>query len=338
MPEATPPPKPISRTARARKREAQWRFITLFVGSVAVVLLIAALVFVVSQRLLMGPDAGLDESDIAQDFAQRGNNWSGDSRTTTALFDAKPGSKDVESPAPPAPGMVGQTDGGILDIESKRDKIGSTVGAFFRASTLEARLPLVRDAERVRPLMEQYYKRAPMDTYQLRGLGWLVRVNEPGRRFGYVQALFEDATASSLVVEETASGEILIDWECLVRYGEVAWQDFLRLRPAQPTLMRLIASRSAQTPSGSNPTEGDGEWLELRHPAEPGTVLGYLDMADPKLTGLVKQLQDGKWKDVPVTLRLCFPEPPMQLPGGRVKIADVEGKGWLILNDKPKKG
>ena len=44
MPEATPPPKPTSRNARARKREAQWRFITMFVGSVAVVLVIAALV------------------------------------------------------------------------------------------------------------------------------------------------------------------------------------------------------------------------------------------------------------------------------------------------------
>jgi len=333
MPEATPPPKPISRTARVRRREAQWRHITVFVGSVAVVLLIAALVYVVSQRLLLGPDAGLDETEVAKDFANRGHNWSGDARSSTALFDAKPGDDGPDPIAPSLPSnpaAAAETEGGILDIEAKRDKIGKAVGAFFRASTLEARLPVVRDAERVRPLMEQYYKRAPMDNYQLRGLGWLVRVNELGRRFGYVQALFEDATPSSLVVEETASGEILIDWECLVRYGEVAWQDFLRLRPAQPTLMRLIASRSSQAPATG------GEWLELRHPAEPGTVLGYLDKADPKLTGLVKQLQDGKWKDVPVTLRLCFPEPPMQLPGGRVKIADVEGKGWLILDEKPK--
>jgi len=55
---------------------------------------------------------------------------------------------------------------------------------------------------------------------------------------------------------------------------------------------------------------GQGEWLELRHPAESGTVLGYFDRNDPKFAALVQQLEMGQWKDVPVTLRLCFPAAP----------------------------
>ena len=47
----------------------------------------------------------------------------------------------------------------------------------------------------------------------------------------------------------------------------------------------------------------------------------------------MEQLELGKWKDVPVTLRLCFPSAPTKLEGLGVHIAGVEGKGWLILTE-----
>jgi hypothetical protein len=61
-------------------------------------------------------------------------------------------------------------------------------------------------------------------------------------------------------------------------------------------------------------------------------VLGYFDKSDPKFGSLVEQMQLGKWKDVPLTLRLCYPMPPTPLGQPSVRIAGVEGKGWLILD------
>jgi hypothetical protein len=227
---------------------------------------------------------------------------------------------------------------GILDIESKRPKIAPAVEAFFAAKDVEAKLPYVRNPERVQPMMAAFYKREPMHSYKWRGLGWVVSVAEPGYRLGYVQALFEDATPSSLVIEELPNGEFRVDWEGFVRYGELAWKDFLQLRPVEPTLFRVIASRPSAVPvTGATPTTSP-EWLELRHPAEQGVVLGYFDKADPNLQSLQKQLTDGNWKDVPLTLRLCYPAPPSLTTQPNVRIAGVEGKGWLILSTNGKGG
>jgi hypothetical protein len=159
-------------------------------------------------------------------------------------------------------------------------------------------------------------------------------VDEPGYRFGYVQAQFEDSAPASLIIEETADGEFLIDWECLVRYGEVSWSDFLRMKPVEPKLLRVIASRANGAPSLGVPAANASEWLELRYPGEPGAVLGCFDKTDPKYSTLVAQLEQGHWKDVPVTLRLCFPTTDARAPASGVRIASVEGKGWMIL-DRP---
>ncbi len=327
--------------ARIRRQAALWRALGVFVGCSAVVMLIAALVFVVSQKILRGPVAFDDEDYIKSQYGANSTiSWSGETRSSPSLFgsEARHGQNEIAlaSIAAKATPEVAVSLGGIADIDSKRQKIATTVSKFFQAGTLDERLPLVRNANRVKPLMEAYYQREPLTSYKLRDLGWLVRVDEPGYRFGYVQALFEDATPSSLVIEETTDGQMLIDWECLVRYGELAWKDFLRLKPVKPTLMRLIASRPVSAPLSSNAASGaPREWLELRHPAEAGTILGSFDSQDPRFAGLLDQLNQGKWKDVPVTLRLCFPEPPNPSSENKVQIADVEGKGWLILGGKP---
>lgn len=336
-----------NKPSQTKRKEAFWRGFGLFVGCVAVMLLVASLVFVVSQRLVQGPEQFSDEEYLESHYAlEKGQGgWSKSEQSAPALFGPAPAApQPVASPAAAAatqapimpqssaPQDVTPALSGIADIEQKREKIAAVLRQYFAATTLEERLLHVRDAARVEPLMRTYHQREPLVAYRLRDLGWVVRVDEPGYRFGYVQAQFEDATPASLVVEETEDGRVVIDWECLVRYGELAWSDFQRMKPVRPTLMRLIASRPESAPA--NATTGEGQWLELRHPAEAGTILGYFDRQDPQFAGLLEQLQTGNWKDVPVTLRVCFPEPPALATSGGVQIASVEGKGWLILTGK----
>jgi hypothetical protein len=73
----------------------------------------------------------------------------------------------------------------------------------------------------------------------------------------------------------------------------------------------------------------DSEVLEIKHPDEDDVIYAYFDRKDPKFQPLLQQLQTGNWKDVPLTLRLCYPGPAGS--GKSARIADVEGKGWLIL-------
>ena len=73
---------------------------------------------------------------------------------------------------------------------------------------------------------------------------WLMSVDEKGSRFGYAQAVFDDAEPISVVIEETGEGKYRVDWESSVSYGELDWKEFLKVRQADPTLPRVIAPKS----------------------------------------------------------------------------------------------
>ncbi len=336
-----------------------WNRITFLIGCASIVAIVAVLIWRVSVEVLK--TRPVDEEALAglANNDPKNKAWSGKTASSPALMDImgrreSPGS--VPSVPPPLPTTSQQSPesasislnsvmtappealskavpkaSGIGNIEAKREAISATLAKFFEASTIDEKATMVRDPDRVKPLMVSYYARAPMPQYRWRGVGKMVRVEEPGYRFGFVQALFEDSTPASMVIEETSDGRFLVDWEGLVRYGELSWPDFMRMKPIEPTLLRVIASKAEGTPSVAALAPPSSQWLELRHPAETGTVLGYFDRSDPKYARLVEQLELGNWKDVPLTLRLCFPSSPTKLEGLSVRIAGVEGKGWLIL-------
>jgi len=332
-----------------------WERITFLIGCGAVVGIVASMIFVISHQVFKPRPVDEDTlTEVTRSDPKKGS-WSGKVKSDPALMDM-PKAQPREKPVLPAPvtataeapsialgsaftapptslAKEEPVPTGIEDIDAKRDAISAALEKFFNTPDVEGKAALVRDPQRVKPLMIGYYAREPMPRWKWRGVGKMVRVDEPGYRFGFVQALFEDSTPASLIVEETADGRYLVDWEGLVRYGEVSWGDFLRLKPVEPKLLRVIASKAEDSPSVAALAPPSSQWLELRHPAETGAVLGYFDRNDPKYAKLLEQLELGQWKDVPVTLRLCFPATPTKLEGMGVRIADVTGKGWLILNE-----
>lgn len=225
-----------------------------------------------------------------------------------------------DAPREPAP-VTGP--GGIDHLDQKQAAIAEVLREFFEARAVAEMLPLVRDARRVRPLMDEYYHRSPIKDRTWKGIGWAVPVEEAGYRFAYVQANFADAQPVNVVVEETDTG-FFIDWESSVQYCEIGWKEFMATKPGQPKTFRVIASRA---------DSADGQAaLTLKHPQEDGVVVGRFDPSDPRFRPLVEQLDLCKWKDVPVILRLCYPGPDTK--GNEVRIAGVEGKGWLILGER----
>lgn len=213
---------------------------------------------------------------------------------------------------------------GIQDLEAKRSRIEKMLKSFFQTVALDEKAGLVRDAERVKPLMQAYYARNPLRARMVQGLGTLQSVGERGHRLGYIQVLFSGGNPQSIIIEEISDGEFRADWESLVRYGDMSWEDFLKEKPRQPVLMRVIGSRSTAPPA-----EGRA-WLEIFSPGHDKAVKAFYDPEDPGLRPLLDQLEVGSGKNVPLTLRLCYSE--LKLNAVSVCIAGVEGKGWLILN------
>ena len=223
---------------------------------------------------------------------------------------------------------AGAVPAGIEHPADKLVQIEAAVRAFYEADSLEAKLAVVRDAERIRPLMESYYRQQP-----LRARGWLrlesVRpVSQPGERFALVQGRLAGDVSASVVVEEIEGGRIRVDWESAVQYSEMAWQEFLKKRPRQPLLFRVLASRSerpASSPVG-------WERLDLQRPGEARVLRAAFDRRDPEFGPLLEQLESGGWKNVPLTLRLCYAERKSDVSD--LRIAEVVGKGWLILSNR----
>lgn len=343
------------RRSRLRRRETLINALACIMGSLALVVMIATVFRVVTAKLWQSTQVNPSYMDSIYEDA-KGRGWSGNSRENPALLagegdtntrektnSVKDVASDLKSSAAKSPeiektaavptvaaSMPVEGANGIDKIETKRLEIEAVIRGFFESSTIDMKLAFSRDSMRVRPLMENYYSSNPITTPTWKNLGWVMTVDEPGYRFGYAQAVFEDAEPVSLVIEETVEGKYRVDWESSVSYGELNWKEFLKVRPAEPTLLRVIASKPQGTPEVDAP-QGQ-EVLEIKHPAQEGSVLAYFDSKDPKFQPLLLQLKNGNWKDVPLTLRLCYPGTASTGgPSKGVRIANIEGKGWLIL-------
>lgn len=325
------------RRSRTRRREAMISATATVIGCMALVVMIATVVRVVTVKLW-------DSTKVNPEYLQSvyeselEHRWSGGAGEQPALLspqtpsDASRGKSTatvaVTTRETPSVDARLRTASAIHDIESKRSKIEPVVRGFFEASGAEQKQAFVRDPQRVRPLMENYYHDRRQEPRTWKSLGWVLPVEEPGYRLGYAQALFADAEPVSLIIEEQPDGSFRVDWESSVRYGEIDWGEFIRTRPVSPTLFRVIASKPRHAPSADGAPQNT-EVLEIKHPDGDGTLYAWFDRKDPKFQPLIQQLQTGNWKDVPLTLRLCYTGPAAG--GSSVKIVGIEGKGWLIL-------
>jgi hypothetical protein len=334
------------RRSRARRRETMINAVATLLGCMALVVMIATVVRVVMVKLWESARVNPDyvQSIYDKDLERR---WSGKARENPSILNEASGAISQDAPyravaptvtetvppqtvpavadSPKAPAAQPTV---IQDIESKRVKIAHTVRGFFEASNLDQQLAFARDPERVRPLMENYYHSHPHTPLEWKNLGWVLPVDEPGYRLGYAQAIFANAEPVSLIIEEMTDGTFRVDWESSVRYGEIDWGEFIKTQPAAPKLFRVIASKPQNIPPDA-PPQGS-EMLEIKHPDDNDVIYAYFDRKDPKFQPLLQQLQSGNWKDVPLTLRLCYPGPAGS--GKNARIAEIEGKGWLILH------
>jgi len=330
------------RRSRARRREAMINAVATILGCMALVIMVATVVRVVMIKLW-------ESARVNPEYVQavyendRNPHWSGKAQEQPSLL-SDPSVVRLSANAEPRK-IVASASGtssstlklmpagsesptAIEDIESKRPQIEQTLRGFFEAADIDQRLAFSRDPQRVRPLMESYYRSHPQLTLTWKTLGWILPVQEEGYRLGYAQAVFANAEPVSLIIEEMEGGAFRVDWESSVRYGELEWEEFIKNQPSAPTLFRVIASKPQNIPPEAAPM--GSELLEIKHPDDNDVVYAYFDRKDPKFEPLLQQLQAGNWKDVPLTLRICFPDPTGS--GKNARIADVEGKGWLILH------
>ncbi len=215
------------------------------------------------------------------------------------------------------------------------ERIHRTLRDFFAVSRIEDYAPLVRQPQRVEPLMRRHY--AP--TKQLAS-PLLERVSmlqplsfEESGDFWMASVELADGQTRQLVVEVLANGEARVDWETLVCYQPMDWDDFVAQRPGGKAVdFRVYAQRdNFYTHEFQDPTR----WLCFRLTAldsdEP--LYGYVPANSPDAKVLLRLIHLNRGEPTALILRLAFPPGAQQQLRRGVKIQRILSNRWLYIQE-----
>lgn len=309
-----PPEYELSKSAKSKGLSNGWQILARIIGCISAIAILSAIGFVIYKQIQLRPK--LEWDYVEQMYGPDGKLLKRPKESN------RPSEYDLNK------AKESKTTAELRDLDKRLTELSQVLQEFFEAKSIPEVLPLVRDARRVRPLIEEYYSRHPFKPRSYNAMTWAVPVDEPGYRFAYAEVTFNDAPPINVVVELTDIG-FLVDWESSIHYSEINWGDFIRNRIAEPKLFRLLASKTdPETAEGA--IAGGSIRIKLSHPLEEGFLYAVFDPKDQRYQPLMEQLRLANGKEAPVILRLFFPEQPTS--SDLVQIASVEGKGWLILD------
>ena len=120
------------------------------------------------------------------------------------------------------------------DIAAGRliDRIEAVTRKFFKATSTGELARHVRHPERVKPLMDRYYAGKATFSHPLLRTKLLQPLTLDNRANFWMQSVeLDNHETRNLIIEITDSGEPKIDWETLVCYQPMKWDQFAMSRP-----------------------------------------------------------------------------------------------------------
>ena len=216
------------------------------------------------------------------------------------------------------------------------DRMEQTIRTFFDSTTVETMARLVRQRERVLPLMRQWYADQPVFSGHLKSVKMLQPLTLENRgNFWMASASLTDGTTRSLILEIEASGEPRIDWETLVCYQPMKWDDFATRKPTSTSLdFRVYVERDHFY---SHEFANSTRWVSYRLTAlDSGeTLFGYVAAGSAEAGKIEQILSENGIQRGTLILRLSFPENLQSRQG--VVIEKILSARWIYL-DPPDSG
>jgi hypothetical protein len=202
------------------------------------------------------------------------------------------------------------------------------VNQYWRATSWESKLDLVRDRDRVRPAMHSYYVEQQGSDPQTTGEGQTTPYLYDGHQILVFQYPSPRLTGQLQLHLVARAGEpFLIDWESLVGASELSWEIFKKTKPTEPKLFRVVAKLDdyynyeftdhAQLMS-----------LQLASPDGLYFVYGYCERDSPIGQSLLQLFALHPNHNM-LTLRLAFPEKAQS--DHCLRITGVVSNHWLML-------
>jgi hypothetical protein len=216
------------------------------------------------------------------------------------------------------------------------DTIHATMRKFYNATTIDGLLKFVRQPDRVRPLMESYFADRPVASHRLREIRMLQPLTlENHGNYWMATVELDDRETRNLLLEVLPSGEARIDWETLVCYQPMKWDDFATKKPRSTAMdFRVYVE---QDNFFSHEFADSNRWNCFRLTALDcdETLFGYVKSDNPLAKQLLEQLQRNNGHRASMILRLVIPEGIESHSG--VMIEKLLSSRWLYL-DPPESG
>jgi hypothetical protein len=223
-----------------------------------------------------------------------------------------------------------------LEARQLIGRIHHNLREFFTASSVDALTPLVRQPERVIPLMRKYYADHPLTAKSLKSPAQLRPITlDDHANFWMAAVILADGTDHQLILEAMESGDVLIDWETMVCYQPMLWDDYVAQRPVGSVLDFRV--RVKQDNYYNYEFVDSKRWTCFRLTAldNEQTLFGYAPAGSAIALALLQQIKLNGGLDTALILRLAIPA-GLQSRNG-VMIEKVLSNRWLYL-DPPDAG
>jgi len=213
--------------------------------------------------------------------------------------------------------------------EVRVDHITHAARDFVAASSIKQMLPLVRQQERVGPLMTEWYAKHPLKSGRFQSLETFRPITLGDRAsFWQIGCYLTDGTKREMIMEELPDGRIAVDWETSVVYQPMDWNDYTRTRPAGSFDFRVMLEPDSFY---SHEFANTGRWSSFRLTTLNGdSALSGYALRNSEITRYIENLVSrNRGKPVALILRLSIP-PDLKSPRG-VVIEKVLSEHWVYM-------
>ena len=214
------------------------------------------------------------------------------------------------------------------------EAIEKTIRQFFVATTIEDRLKLVRHPERVKALMENYYgaQNFPLVSEPLDAIVSLHPITlERSAAFWMGSVSFKNSKQQDLILEILESGEVKIDWETLICYQPMKWEEFIKQRPEGKSndFRVYIEPDNLFSHEFADSSRWNCFLISTLHSDE--IVYGYSEVDSPISKDILSQIAQNQGQRVSLILRLGIPEGLKSRQG--TIIEKVVSNNWIFVED-----
>ncbi len=214
------------------------------------------------------------------------------------------------------------------------ESMEKTIHQYYKADTIVDRLKLVRHPERVKALMENYYgeQQFSLASDSLDDILSLQPITlERSAAFWIGSLLLENGKKQDLILEVLESGEVKIDWETLVCYQPMKWEDFIAQRPEGKSIDWRVYIEPDNLFSHEFADSSRWNCFRVSTLNSDEILFGYSEVDSAISKSILTQFKQNDGQPLSLIIRLRIPDGLKSHQGAVIE--KVVSNNWIFVED-----